>query len=387
MSAVVVRPVTTWRQRKAFLDFPWILYRDDPCWMPPLRIMQKELAGFARHPFYRRNRAQAFLAYRGQEVCGRIVAILNVGHNERYNERRGFFGFFECQDDQEAANGLFDAVREWFAAQDIHCLRGPTNPSLNYEVGLLIDGFDTPPAFLTTYNPPYYQRLVENYGFRKAQDLYAYWGRREMLPEIQTRYLELVEQIIEHHKVHLRPLDRRHFRRDVEAFLAIYNRSLINTWGFVPMSQEEVREMARSLRFLIVPELTMGAEIDGRPIGAAFGLLDYNPRIKEIRGRLFPFGFIRLLRNKRAIKKVRLVSTNVIPEFQRLGLGLALLHAMAEPGLKFGLEEVEFSWILESNTLSWRSLHRGGAKRIKTHRIYDLDPPGSGSSAASEPRG
>jgi len=376
MSQVVVRPVTTWRQRRQFLNFPWVLYREDPCWMPPLRIMQKELVGFARHPFYRRNRAQAFLAYRGKEVCGRIVAILNVGHNERYQERRGFFGFFECEDDQQAAAALFDAVREWFAGQDIHCLRGPTNPSLNYEVGLLIDGFDTPPAFLTTYNPPYYQGLVEGYGFRKAQDLYTYWGRREMLPEIRNRYLELAQQIIEHHKVHLRPLDRRHFRRDVHAFLEIYNRSLVDTWGFVPMSQGELREMARSLRFLIVPELTMGAEIDGQPIGAAFGLLDYNPRIKRIRGRLFPFGFIRLLRNKREIKKTRIVSTNVIPEFQRLGVGLALLHAMAEPGLEFGLEEVEFSWILESNTLSWRSLHRGGAHRVKTHRLYDLDTPG-----------
>ncbi len=154
------------------------------------------MVGYARHPFYERNRSQTFLAYRDGEICGRIAAILNVGHIERYNDPCGFFGFFECRDDQEAANALFDACRDWFAAQGIGELRGPMNPSLNYMLGLLIDGFDSPPTFMMTYNPPYYERLLENYGFRKTQDLYAFWGHISMLPAVSEKLRPLCHRII-----------------------------------------------------------------------------------------------------------------------------------------------------------------------------------------------
>ena len=147
---------------------------------------------------------QTFVAYRGQEVCGRIAAILNQGHIVRFNERRGMFGFFDCIDDQEVANGLFDAVRQWFADQGIHRLRGPENPSMNYELGLLVDGFDSPPMFMMTYNPPYYARLIENYGFRKSQDLYAFWGHIEMLPKISEKLRPINEQIIERYNINVR---------------------------------------------------------------------------------------------------------------------------------------------------------------------------------------
>jgi GNAT superfamily N-acetyltransferase len=373
MSAVEVRPVVSRRQKRAFLELPWRLYRDDPNWMPPLRMDQKEMVGYRPHPFYRNNAIQTFLAYRSGEACGRIAAILNRDHNQYYSERRGFFGFFESVDDQEVANGLFDAARAWFAEQDIHLLRGPTNPSLNYTLGLLIEGFDSPPTFMMTYNPEYYARLVEGYGFQKVQDLYAYWGHAEMLPKVRDRLLPVVEQIIEHYGVRLRPLDTSRFLEDVQAFLSVYNRSLVNTWGFVPMSDAEVRHMARSLRYLIVPELAIAAEMDGRLVGATFCLPDYNPRIKAIDGRLFPFGFLRLLRRKDQIKRARSISTNVLPEYHRMGLGLALMHGLAPKGIEWGLQEMEFSWILESNTLSWKSLAKGGAKRTKTYRVYDLD--------------
>ena len=372
MSDLAVRPVASRRQKKAFLEFPWRLYRGDPHWIPPLRIDQKEMVGYRPHPFYAHNAVQTFLAYRSGEVCGRIAAILNRDHNEHYSERRGFFGFFECVDDEEAAAALFDAAREWFAGQDVHRLRGPTNPSLNYTLGLLIDGFDSPPTFMMTYNPAYYARLIEGCGFRKTQDVYAYRGHVEMLPKVQERWRPVVEQIIEHYDVRLRPLDTSRFIEDVEAFLTVYNRSLVSTWGFVPMSNGEVRHMARSLRHLIVPELAVGAEVDGRLVGATFCLPDYNPRIKAIDGRLFPFGFIRLLRRKDRIKKVRTISANVLPEYQRMGLGLALMHGLLPKGLDWGLREMEFSWILESNTLSWKSLAKAGAERAKTYRVYDF---------------
>jgi GNAT superfamily N-acetyltransferase len=373
MSAVVVIPVSGRSQQKQFLEFPWRLYRDDPCWIPPLRFDQKELVGYRPHPFYEKNRAQTFLAYRGGEVCGRIAAIFNQVHIEHHHEGRGFFGFFECVDDQEVAGALMDAVKQWFAAQDVHGLRGPTNPGLNYVWGLLIEGFDTPPTFMMPYNPPYYPRLVEGCGFRKSQDLYAYWANLAMLPPSDAKHGPIAEQIAARYNIRVRELDRSHFQEDVEAFLSIYNRSMASHWGFVPMSSGEVRHMARGLRHLLVPEMTAIAEIDGQLVGAVFALPDYNPRIKQIDGRLFPFGFFRLLRNKRQIKKIRIVAANVLPEYQRLGVGLVLLRALLPKGLQWGFEEVEYSWVAESNSLSRGSLEKGGAKRIKTYRVYDWD--------------
>jgi GNAT superfamily N-acetyltransferase len=377
MSELTVKAVATRRERKLFLGFPWVLYRNDPYWIPPLRGNQADLVGYRRHPFYERNQAQTFLAFRGDRVCGRIAAIINQGHVERYHEQRGFFGFFECFDDQEAASALLEAARRWLAEHGLDKMRGPANPSMNYEVGTLVEGFDSSPTFMMTYNPPYYGRLFETYGLKKAQDLYAFWGNIEMLPKSQAKLGPVAEQIIQHLNLHLRPLDRSHFLQDVETFLRIYNRSLTNTWGFVPMNSGEVRETAKGLRHLIVPELSLAAEIDGEVIGAVFGLPDYNPRIRKIDGRLFPFGFIRLLSNKRQIKRIRLISTNVVPEYQLFGVGLALMYGLVPKALEWGMEEAEFSWVLESNLLSRGSLEKGGAKRVKTYRLYDLDGPPS----------
>lgn len=375
MSDLHVIPASTRQEKKDFLQFPWKIYKDDPYWIPPLRGNQRELVGYNRHPFYEKNEVQTFVAYRNGRPCGRIAAIVNQGHIERYKERRGFFGFFECEDDQQAADALFDAAREWLADRDIRCFRGPTNPSLNYELGLLVDGFDSTPTFMMTYNPPYYSRLIENYGFKKTQDLYAYWGHVDMLPKINERLTPVSRQIVEHMDIKLRPLNKKHFMDDVKSFLNIYNRSLGNTWGFVPMSDAEIAHMSTGLRYLMVPELAVGAEINGKMIGAVFGLPDYNPRIREIDGRLFPFGFIRLLRRKKDIKKIRLISTNVLPEYQLMGVGLVLMSALVPMAMEWGLEEAEFSWVLESNSLSRGSLEKGGAILQKTYRLYDWDPP------------
>ena len=371
MSDLIVKPVATRRERKLFLEFPWKLYRNDPHWIPPIRIDQEELVGYRPHPFYLRNEVQTFLAFRGHEVVGRIAAIHNRIHVEYQKDPRGFFGFFECSDDREAAAGLLDAVRAWLADRNLYALRGPMNPGMNYTLGTLVEGFDSPPTFLMTYNPPYYDRLLEGCGLCKAQDLYAYFGFRDMLPASSAKYGPIAEQIVDRYDIKLRTLDRARFVADVEAFLGVYNRSMVKHWGFSPMSAEEVRHLAKGLRWLIVPELTALAEIDGQMVGAVFGMLDYNPRIRRIDGRLFPFGFMRLLWNRRAIKRIRLVSINVIPEYQLMGVGLVLLRSMVPKGLDWGLEEVEYSWVAESNALSRGSLEKGGAKRLKTYRIYD----------------
>jgi hypothetical protein len=373
VAEVVVRPVESRAEQKRFVRLPWRIYRDDPCWMPPLVMAQEELLGFRPHPFYERSRSRSFLATRGGTDVGRITAIVNAGHLERYREQRGFFGFFECDDDPAVARALFGAAHDWLRSQGMTCMRGPVNPSLNYECGLLIEGFDTPPFFMMTHNRPYYAGLVEAQGLRKVEDLYAFWGRMSMLESIDQKLGVMAEGVKERFGVTVRSLDRSRFEDEVRMFLEIYNSSLGGTWGFVPLTPGEVNHMAASLKHLIVPELSLVAESEGKPIGTVFCLLDYNPRIKAINGRLFPFGFLKLLWNRRAIKRMRAISTNVIPAYQAWGVGL-VLHASLVPRLyQWGMDEVEFSWVLESNHLSRRTLERGGALVTKKYRIYDGD--------------
>ena len=372
-SELSVEPVTARRQRREFLQLPWSIYAGDPNWIPPLLFDQRGLVGFHRHPFYRDADVQTFVARRQGRPVGRIAAILNHAHNRQHREQRGFFGFFESIDDQDVADALFEAAQRWFVVRNVRQIRGPCNPSLNYECGLLTEGFDSPPFFMMTYNKPYYPRLIEGAGFRKSQDLFAYWGHIDMLDGLDPKLLRICEQAAERFNVTVRPISKARFRQELDMFLNIYNQSLGSTWGFVPLSPSEVKHLGSQMRQMIVPELSQVAEVDGKPIGVVFGLLDYNPRIKQIDGRLFPLGFIRLLTNRRALKRMRVISANVVPEYQRWGIGLILLKALVPKVKEWGIEECEFSWVLESNTLSRGSLEKGGAKFSKSYRIYDRD--------------
>jgi hypothetical protein len=373
LSKVVVEPVTSKRFQQQFLNLPWQFHKHDPNWIPPLRGVQRELVNFKPHPFYLNAEVQTYVARRGAEVCGRIAAIDNFGHNERYSDDRvGFVGFFESIDDQQVANGLFLAAQEWFGKRNIQRMRGPTNPSLNHECGLLIDGFDSPPTFMMTYNPRYYPKLWEVFGFEKTQDLLSFEGDHKTLANVEEKIYFTYEEAKRRFKLAIRPINKKRFLEDVRIFMDIYNKSLVGTWGFVPIPDREIEHTSRALRRLIVPELALIAEIEGKPVGALFGLLDYNPRIKEIDGRLLPCGFMRLLGNRRAIKTLRMISTNVLPEYKVWGLGLFLHVSMIQPGVAWGLQTVEYSWVLESNQLSRKTLERAGTKLTKTHRIYDF---------------
>jgi GNAT superfamily N-acetyltransferase len=380
-AAIAVTPVKSWRDRQRFMGFAWDLYRDDPNWMPPLRGNQKELLNYRRHAFYDNAEIQTFLAHRNGKVCGRIAAIVNQLHNKQYNERRGFFGFFDCVDDQDVAQALFQAAANWLNDRGMQTMRGPANPSMNYECGLLIDGFDSPPTFMMTYNPPYYEKLVEGYGFRKGHDMFAYIGERTQLPAIESRLGPLADQAQARCNAVVRPIYPKTFRTDVNIFVDLYNRSLVVNWGFVPLPEREMRKLATDLQHLIIPELAVIAEVDGQAVGAIIGLPDYNPRIKQIDGRLFPFGVFRLLSKKKDIKRIRVLSINVVPEYQRWGLGLVLMKAMTPKALEIGVEDAEFSWISEDNELARMGLEKGGARVYKTYRMYDFDPAWVGRSS------
>jgi len=372
-SPIQIVPVTRGSQRKQFMQFAWSLYNGDPNWIPPLRTNQKELLNFKRHAFYENAKIHTFLAIRADKTVGRIAAIIDGHHNDYHKERRGMFGFFECIDDQSVANALFDAAKQWFAEHNIFQLRGPANPSQNYEWGLLVEGFDSPPTFMMTYNKPYYEKLILEYGFEKSQDMFAYMGHVEMLDSLDPKLLFVAEEAQRRFNVSVRPISKANFATDVDSFLKIYNAALPGQWGFTPMSAGELTASAAGLKHLIAPEMTTVAEVDGKPVGVAFGLLDYNPLIKEIDGRLFPFGFLKLLWKRKKITRIRVISTNVLPEYQRWGIGLVLMHRLVPEVHKWGIKDAEFSWVLESNKLSRGTLERGGAIRSKTYRIFDLD--------------
>lgn len=366
-------PVSSKREQKEFINFAWDHYRGDKNWIPPLRMDIKELLNYKKHPFYENAEIETFLAKQGSTVVGRIAAIIDHAHNKTHAEKRGMFGFYECTNDQQVSNLLFDAAKSWFADRDIHLMRGPMNPAMNYTCSLLIDGFDSTPAFMMTYNKPYYADLIEGFGFQKSQDLYAYYGHIDMLQDLDPKLQFVVDECIKRFKVKTRRIEKKTFKEDVLTFVKIYNAALPGTWGFVPLSDSEIKHMAEGLKHLIVPDMTTIAEVEGKAVGCAFGLLDYNPLIKEIDGRLFPFGFLKLLFKRKSIQRIRLISTNVIPEYQRWGLGMVLMNRLVPDVLAWGIQDAEFSWVLESNKLSRGTLERGGTKLEKTYRIYDYE--------------
>lgn len=371
MATYSIETVTTRRQQREFMELIWRLYRDDPNWIPPLRRNQQELAGFHKHPFYDRNKIRTFLVRRDKQVVGRIGAIVNYGHCERFQEQRGFFGFFDCEDDAEAASHLFNAAFDYLRAEGMTDVRGPCNPSQNYEIGCLVDGFDSPPTFQMTYNGPYYDKLIVAAGFEKTQDLYAFEGRASQLDSLPPKLKFVIEEVQRRFQPVVRQANRRRLSNEAKLFVEIYNQALVATWGFVPLSPREAQHIAGSLSLLIDPEATSILEIDGKTIGVALGLLDFNPIIKDIDGRLFPFGFLKLLFGRKRIKRIRLISNNILPEYQRWGLGVVALERMLPALLKRGFTECEFSWVLESNQLSRGTLEVSGAKLIKTYRLYD----------------
>lgn len=375
MTSVEIIQISRRKEKKQFLRLPWDLHQQNPYWTPPLRTSQAELIGYKRHPFHDQADVQTFLARQGNEVVGRIAGIDNRAHRAAHlDETLGFVGFFDSIDDQEVADGLLGAVADWFADRDIRWLRGPANPSMNYECGLLIEGFDCHATFMMPYNPDYYPTLWEQFGFSKSHDLLALEvdiGMMDDTKDFREKLQYMYREVERRHTLNVRMVDTQNFQRDVRSFLDIYNLASQQTWGFVPFSESEILQLSGELRHLIVPELTAVVELDGRNVGSMFAMLDYNPLIKEIDGRLFPFGFLKLLRRRKNIRRIRIMSANVVPEYQRWGISLMLVGELFQRGMAWGLEEAEMSYILESNRPARKHLEQMGARRAKTYRMYD----------------
>ena len=367
-STPTVRPATTAEDMRVFVRFPWRVYADDSHWVPPLLLERKRFFDTRHNPFFKHADAAYFLAERDGEVRGTIAACVDHDLNRFHEKPLGLFGFFEVLDDYDVTAALLDAACNWARERGMQVLRGPCNFSTNQEVGLLIDGFDHDPVILTTYNPPYYQQLIERYGLVKAKDLYAYWLDAGPLP---AHMLEAANRVQQRAHVHVRPLNLRDVRREALVIREIYNRAWSGNWGFVPLSEDEVVEIARSLRIIADRDLSLIAEIDGEPVGFVICLPDLNRALKDLDGQLFPLGWLKLWHAKRRINFVRIFTLGVLPERHPVGIGALLYSEVWQRGVRKGYVAGEASWILEDNAPMNAAMQMMGGRVYKTWRMYE----------------
>ncbi len=365
-----ITPVQSRADLKRFIKLAWKLYRDDPYWVPPLIMEMKAILDRKKNPFFQHAEAEYFLARRAGEPAGRIAAIVNHNHNRFHNEQTGFFGFFECLDDPDAARALFDAAADWVKAKGMTRLRGPMNFSTNETCGMLCEGFESSPVIMMPYNPRYYLALTEQAGFSKIKELYAYYFDRDMpMPE---RFASMAARTHRDPSIRFRTLDLKHFEREVQLVREIYNEAWQANWGFVPMTQAEFEHMAKNLKQVVDPDIVYVAEVDGEPAGFSLSLPDYNQILKGLNGRLFPFGLFKLLMKRKTITRIRVVTLGVRKKFQnKRGLAPTFYYETYTRGKKKGYALAEFSWILEDNVLMNRALQAMGAKLYKKYAIYE----------------
>ena len=368
MAALTVSPVTSKAEQRAFVDLPYDLYRHDPGWTPLLRRDVETLLSPRKNPFFEHAEAAHFLARQGTRVLGRISAIHNRRHNEVHRDQVGFFGFFESIDVQGVADALFAAAEAWLRARSLTVMRGPANPSLNDEVGLLVKGFETPSVLMMPHNPAYYVHLVEEAGFVKAMDLLAYERAAEELP---PRLLAGARLLEERHGITLRRLDLARFEEEVALVKEIYNQAWEHNWGFVPMTDREIEHLCAQLRPVVVKDLVVFAYQGGRPIGFAAALPDLNVALRRNpSGRFFP-GILKVLWASRRIDRLRVLLLGAVPAWKGRGVDVLLYKAIWEEARRLGYVWGEAGWILEDNHVMRNGLTRMGFKPYKTYRVYD----------------
>lgn len=380
MGPLEIRQIESRRELDAFVRVPWPIYRGDPQWIPPLLIDIKEFLNPRKHPFYLHGAAAKFLALRGGRPVGRILASEDPNYNAYHGDRLGCFGMFECADDPEAAAGLVEAAAAWLRARGLVRMRGPVDYSTNYPIGLLVEGFDTPPRVMMNHNPPYYARLLESCGLAKEKDLFCWWfdDPRNMV----ERWQKLADRIAARGRIVIRPFDRSRFYEEVQRCKQVYNGSRRKHWGFVNLTDAEFLYMARRLNHLADPNLVLIAEVDGQPVAFSITVPDWNEAIHPLNGRLttfgLPIGLARLLVRARRIRTVRMMVLDILEDYRRRGIAEMLIRRSIEYSKNnHGYTAGELSWTLEDNYLINRAIETIGARMYKLYRIYHkpLDRP------------
>jgi GNAT superfamily N-acetyltransferase len=357
-----------------FLEISYGIYRDDPHWVAPLLSDLKKVFTDA-NPLFGHADMQLWTARRNGRDVGRMAGILDRNYTAAAKDQAAFFGFFECADDRAASRKLFEAVFDWARQKGMKRLLGPMNPTTNDECGLLVDGFDSPPVLMMTYNPRYYIGLVEAEGFRKARDLLAYHIDLAKLP------MERLERIAAKIRkriagLELRPVRRKTLDADLAKVKEVYNAAWQENWGFVPMTDAEVDFMAERLKPLLMEGLIWLAEVNGEAVGFLLAMPDYNVALKPLNGRLLTpklLGFLPYLLGWKCPKRARVLTLGVKDKHRSRGLESAMLIEGLKVGIGSGMTEAEASWILEDNLMMRRVIEAIEGRVYKTYRLYERD--------------
>jgi hypothetical protein len=376
-STVAVIPVEGRALWRAFHKLPHTLYTDDPNWVAPLLFERRSHFDKSHNPFFQHAKAAFWLAYRDGVPVGRITAQIDALHLARYNDATGHFGFIEGIDDPSVFEALLGAAESWLRSEGMRRSVGPVSFSLWDEPGLLVEGFDTPPAVMMGHALPYYQKHIAAKGYAPVQDLLAYDYQNGLpLPATMER---IIARAQETHRFVFRPvrMDRKNFTSEVALLLDILNDAWSDNWGFIPMTQAEIDEMASVFKLLLRPEAVVIAEYDGEAAAFALTLPNINEAICDLNGRLLPFGFVKLLwRFKVAgIRSGRMVMMGVRRKWQNSHIGAVLAFSIIQhtrmSHLACGVTRAELSWVLDSNERLKHMLTLVGGTVYKRYRIYE----------------
>jgi hypothetical protein len=356
---------------RQFVDLAFRLYAGDPYWVPPLRKQVLDLLD-TKHPFYAGGAAdrEIFLAWRGKRLVGRIVAVQNHAYNRYHGDKAGFFGFFECEDDSAAVAELVAAASSWLRARGCDSVLGPVNPSTNYEAGLLVEGFDSPPAVMMTYNPARYAEFLEGLGFAKAKDLFAY--RSPVHPGSLERLAKFADRTQKREpKLRTRGANLKAFGEEVALVRGIYNSAWERNWGFVPASEAEFDHLAQDLKPLVDPPLMRVAFWGDDPAGFLLAVPDANPALAVLNGSLAnPIRLVRAMLVGRKRVGLRLITMGVKEQYRLRGFEGVMFYEGLKAALDRGYQWCEYSWILEDNELAKRTVRLMDATLDKVYRIY-----------------
>jgi hypothetical protein len=362
--------VSSKNELAAFIDFPHDLYKDDQYYVPELFIAQRDL--LTKHPFHKHNSLQCFIAYQGNKVVGRIAAILNNAHNSYNKANDGFFGFFDCINDKEISTLLFDTAKGWLIDRGVKGkFLGPVNFSTNEPCGLLVEGFDSSPFLMQTYNFPYYAQLIEGYGFDKDVDLIAWHWDGNNYDDKSVRLLNALQERLKRNNIVIRKVDLKKFKEETVKLREVYNSAWDQNTGFVPLTDEEFDYLANDLKLILDPDFALVAEQDGKIVAFGLALLNYNEIFKTIkRGRLFPTGIFKLLLNKKKIQSLRIYALGVVDGYRKMGIEACLYGTIIKNYTAKGLTHAEAGWTLENNTMINEAIKAIKGDPYKKYRLY-----------------
>jgi len=368
MVPLKIVPVEYSSDVKAFIDLPWKIYEGNSNWVPPLRSKLRRLLDPAKHPFWKSARRVLLLARRGSDVVGRIAGIVDDRYNRFHGEKMGAWGFFECRDDLEAADALYAAAEDWARKEGTTFLRGPLNPSSNYEVGTLIQGFEYPPVTMMTYNPPYYADLAESCGYRKEVDLLAFLAVES--DTVTQRMERLVRRIKRNQNLSIHPMTKKEIHWQVPLARELYNVCLRDSYGFTPISYGESQELFHNLRRIGDPDLVFFVYYGDDPAGVAIILPDINPLLMRLNGRMGLSGLAKMILYRKEITGLRGMLFALKKEYRNLGLPLVCFDYLNRVARAKNYRYIELGWNLENNEAMTQLEKEGGAKLYKRYRIY-----------------